>query len=40
MEVKYTNLVTDAKLSAHTIKSDLTPALGMCNGYELAWKSS
>lgn len=28
MEVKYTGIETDAKLVAHTVKSDLTPALG------------
>lgn len=28
MEVKYTKLNTDAKLVAHSVKSDLTPALG------------
>ena len=28
MEVKYTKIETDARLAAHTIKSDLTPALG------------
>ncbi|KAF2029035.1 cytochrome P450 monooxygenase-like protein [Setomelanomma holmii] len=31
METKYTKIITDAKLSAHTIKSDLTPALTRLN---------